>query len=362
MESKHIAILDVDGKKLYDMALMEGLREYNDIKVHIYSDFTTQEVRGKEYYRKDSSLLRHLWDTFRTMRDAKKHGVKLLITYIKQLNLKTMITVVMAKLYRLKSLGIEHDIAPLVEGKARVLHRLVHNYLLDHIVVHNHTAYDQLMEHISHSKSSKLLYIKHGHYLDSIVKETPKELACHKMGLDKNRKYMVIMADVLSKYHGVDMLIEAMSHLGEGIDLIIAGRVIENEAFESHKRLIKELKLKEQILWMPDLSLEDQEMLIFASEVMVFPYDKSYSNDAILKAMSYSRAVIASDIMVHQELIQDRFNGLLFKGGDGKALVEVLQYFFEYKYLVNDLPREAFKLIRDNYSWKVTAQGYLKLI
>ena len=153
MESKHIAILDVDGKKHYDMALIEGLREYSDIKVHIYSDFTTQEVRGKEYYRKDASMLRHLWDSFRTMRDAKKHGVRLLMTHIVQLNLKTMITMVVAKFYGLKSLGIEHDISPMVES--RVLYRLVHNYLLDHIVVHNHAAYDQLMEHIDHPKALK---------------------------------------------------------------------------------------------------------------------------------------------------------------------------------------------------------------
>ncbi|MBN2825218.1 MAG: glycosyltransferase family 4 protein [Campylobacterales bacterium] len=361
MESLHIAILDVDGNEWYDMRLIEAWREQSHIKVHLYSDFDTLEVRGKKFFTKGSTLLGHIFAAVKSLKDAKANGVKLLITPIHQLNIKTFITLLIAKWQGLNSAGVVHDIAPALHGKRVYLYHWMRRYLLSHIVVHNRFAYEQLIANSEHIEKFHL--IKHGHYLDTITNTQPREMLRVKLKFEKDTKYLLFMVDTIYKEHGLDLLIEALAQIEKGdTHLIIVGNIADETLKNSYKQLIRELKLNNSITQHSAIDEETKAMLLSACDAIVFPYYQSYRNEYILKAMSYSIPVIASNIAVHQELIKERFSGLLFAHGDGRELGKVLNYFLEYKYLATDLPREAFKVIRDNYNWKESAKGYLKLI
>ncbi|MBN2825470.1 MAG: glycosyltransferase family 4 protein [Campylobacterales bacterium] len=361
MQTTHIAILDTDNNQEYDLNLIEAWRDQSAIKVHIYSDFETQEVRGKRFFNPNSTLFGHIFAAFKSLKDAKANDVALLITHISTLNLKTLATLLIARGYGLHVAGVEHDIAPALHGKRAYLYRWVHQYLLNRIVINSRFAYTTLANQSNYAQ--KLHVIHHGGYQNCLIKTQPRQILRTKLKLDKDTPYLLFMVDSITQDHGLDLLIEALSQIQHNnAHLIIVGNIAQYALKNSYERLIKELQLTQRITRYNEVDTQTKTMLLLACDAIVFPFHQSYHHTYILEAMSHSISVIASDIGVHQELIKDRFNGLLFKQGSGTQLAQTLDYFLHHKYLSTDLPYEALKSIRHNYTWQESAKEYLKLI
>lgn len=361
MDKIEVAILDVDDHQRYDMALTEGFKHHN-ANIHIYSNFPTQEVRGKQFYKKNQSIFSHILSTVKSIKDAKRHNVQLLITHLSRLNSKTFCTLAIAKFYGIATAVIEHDVAPFIQGEKQYRYRMVYEYLSKHIVLHNRFAYDALLARIPQEKQAKLCLIKEGNHLEAFEgKKIPKEIAHYKMHLKKDKKYLLFFAPQLQEVHGLDLLLDALSLLKDSsIHLLIA---TQGERFDDYERLIKELGVGDKVhKYLNPLSDQEIDWLFGASDAIIIPHKEAYENSAILRATHYALPIIASNVGSQREMIVDRFNGLLFDNNDAKALALAIEHFFTYSYLASDLPREGFKSLRDNYRWEATAKGYLKLI
>ncbi|KIM10038.1 MAG: hypothetical protein KU38_08355 [Sulfurovum sp. FS08-3] len=348
MQTVHIAILDVDNCASYDLNLVEAWRQNSAIKVHIYSDFDTLEVRGKRFFAKDSTLVGHIASAIKSLKDAKANAVKLLITPLKP-TIKTLLTLLIAKWYDVECAGVGFDTA-FVHTKRDFFYRWAYNHLLSHFVVHSRFAHTQLLP-----KYPKARFIKHGCTLETNAQ--PREMLRMKLKLDKAIYYLLFSVETIESHHGVDLLLETLCN---HFHLIIVGTFANDSLKNSFELLVRELHVAQHItLWNDEAT---KMMLWGACDAIVFPFVQSYRNEYILEAMSHALPVIASDIPIHEELITHQFNGLLFEKGNVQSLKEVLNYFWEYKYLATDLPKEALKVIRDHYNWQETTKGYLKLI
>ncbi len=349
MQAVHIAILDVDNCASYDLNLTEAWRQNRAIKVHIYSDFDTLEVRGKRFFVKDSTLLGHIASAIKSLKDAKANDVKLLVLPIHKPTIKTLLTLLIAKWYALNCAVVGFDTA-FVHTKRDFFYRWVCNHLLSHFVVHSRFTHTQLLP-----KYPKVRFIKHGYTAPTNAQ--PREMLRMKLKFDKAIHYLLFSVETIEQHHGVDLLLETLC---DHFHLIVIGTFANDSLKNSFELLARELRIVQHITFWNDEAT--QTMLWGACDAMVFPFVQSYRNEYILEAMSHALPVIASNIPIHEELITHQLNGLLFEKGNVQSLKEVLNYFWEYKYLATDLPKEALKMIRDYYNWQETTKGYLKLI
>ena len=77
---------------------------------------------------------------------------------------------------------------------------------------------------------------------------------------------------------------------------------------------------------------------------------------ALLEAMSYSRACLASDIGPHREVIEDGVNGRLFSSESFPDLVTKLDLLLSRRDDLTRLGRSGFQEVRRRYNWEIIAQ------
>jgi glycosyltransferase involved in cell wall biosynthesis len=77
-----------------------------------------------------------------------------------------------------------------------------------------------------------------------------------------------------------------------------------------------------------------------------------------LEAMAMAKALVASDIGGHRELVQPGHTGLFFRAGDASALAEALGCLLDNHDLRRTLSREASLWVRRSRSWDATTTAY----
>src|SRR4029077_20302218 len=77
-----------------------------------------------------------------------------------------------------------------------------------------------------------------------------------------------------------------------------------------------------------------------------------------LEAMAVGRALVASDVGGHRELIRHGHTGLLVPAGDASALAATLAGLLDNESLRRTLGRQARDWVRDQHSWPKTTAVY----
>ena len=80
-----------------------------------------------------------------------------------------------------------------------------------------------------------------------------------------------------------------------------------------------------------------------------------------LEAMAMGKAVVASDVGGHRELIQDGRTGLLFPAGNVDALTATLERLLDDGELRQILGSQGSIWVRQERSWDKTTSGYLQI-
>jgi len=368
MDKKVISIFDRVGIKAgmdyYDKALAKGLED-NNCRCIIYSNFDSKyskrvykmvDDRGKLY-----KLLSHIKSTLKASYSAKKEKSAFVVVHLFNANFQTLLTILIAKLFRLKVAVIAHDISSFIDGDNKFIQNEIYNYLANYIIVHNRFSYNELIPHIEEQSIHKVSIFKQGGYLDFIDKPINRDKAREKLGLDRDKKYILFFGQI-KKVKGLDILIEALSFVSDDIELIIAGKVFGDD-FHNYDMLIKELGVENRVTKMIRfISNEERELLFLASDVNILPYKKIYQSAVILMSMSHSLSVIASDLESNRDVIDSGKNGLLFESESVKDLADKIELFFSKSINREDMSKEAYNTIRDDYSWSDIASNYMKLI
>ncbi len=168
------------------------------------------------------------------------------------------------------------------------------------------------------------------------------------------------------RYEGLDLLVEAVAHLvrtRSDIVLLLTGG---GETEADLKAQIKRLHLEEHVI-MPGRISHDAVPGVYALvDILAYPRYPMRLTELVtplkpLEAMAMGKAIVASDIGGHRELVQHLGNGLLFKGGSVRALVESLERLLDDDELRQALGKRAAALARQKYSWDMTLSGYVGL-
>ena len=177
---------------------------------------------------------------------------------------------------------------------------------------------------------------------------------------DKGKKYLLFFGHI-KKSKGLDLLLNALAHTDKEICLIIAGRM-RKHGFEKYLEIIKNHRLENRVKIFPGyISSELRNELFHAADAIVLPYRKVYQSGILLMAMSYGKAVIASDLQPNKEMITDKVNGFLFRSEDEKSLAETIDVAISENALRNEVAEKGKSYVESWHDWNGIAAEWIKL-
>jgi len=130
-------------------------------------------------------------------------------------------------------------------------------------------------------------------------------------------------------YEGLDLLVRAYARLRSKLSdlalLLVGGGEMERDL----RDLVQELGLADGVIFAGRVPQERVPGIYALADVLVYPRYPMRLTQLVtplkpLEAMATGKALVASDVGGHRELIQDGLTGVLFRAGEVEALVETL--------------------------------------
>ncbi|MCK5721665.1 MAG: glycosyltransferase, exosortase A system-associated [Gammaproteobacteria bacterium] len=173
------------------------------------------------------------------------------------------------------------------------------------------------------------------------------------------------------RYEGLDLLINAFSRLTSSppglpasklpsiVLLLVGGGEMQSKL----KAQIKRLHLESNV-FMPGRIPHDRIAGVYAMiDILAYPRYSMRLTELVtplkpLEAMAMGKALVASDIGGHRELIRHNETGILFPPGDSKALADALKLLLNDNSLRKNMESKASIWVKKNHTWEKTTSVY----
>ena len=165
------------------------------------------------------------------------------------------------------------------------------------------------------------------------------------------------------RYEGLDLLVDAFARvvaIHADCSLLLAGG---GDMEKELKDRVRERGLSEKVL-LPGRIEPGRIPGVYALiDVLAFPRYASRLTNLVtplkpLEAMAMGKAMVASDVGGHRELIRQNETGLLFPPGDVDALARCLQTLLSDPGRRADLGRHGLEWVRTHHTWAKTTSAY----
>jgi len=165
------------------------------------------------------------------------------------------------------------------------------------------------------------------------------------------------------RYEGLNLLVKALGRLVEKRQDIVLLLVGAGEVEAELKSQVQHLKLENHVI-MPGRVRPDQIPDVYALvDILAYPRYSGRLTELVtplkpLEGMAMEKAVVASDIGGHRELITNGQTGYLFKAGSVSALVEALNFCLEDEVLRQGIAQKGAIWVRQERSWSMITTKY----
>jgi glycosyltransferase involved in cell wall biosynthesis len=165
------------------------------------------------------------------------------------------------------------------------------------------------------------------------------------------------------EYEGLDLLVEAMARLVEARSdvalILIGGGRVESEL----RAQIERLRLRHRVIMPGKIPHESIPAIYAMCDILAYPRTSLRLTELTtplkpLEAMAMGKAVVASNVGGHRELIQDGRTGLFFPAGDVSELARTLNRLLDCQDLCQKLGQQASTWVRQRRSWDKVAACY----
>ncbi|MCD4811366.1 glycosyltransferase, exosortase A system-associated [bacterium] len=165
------------------------------------------------------------------------------------------------------------------------------------------------------------------------------------------------------RYEGLDLLIEAFARLTatmSGITLLLVGG---GEMEDELKVQVERLHLEEKVV-MPGRIPHDRISGVYAMvDILAYPRYSVRLTELVtplkpLEAMAMGKALVASGVGGHRELIRHNETGVLFPPGDSKALAKALENLLADNSRRHSIEERGMTWVRKHHTWKKTTFVY----
>lgn len=153
-----------------------------------------------------------------------------------------------------------------------------------------------------------------------------------------------------------DLLIEAFLRLkANGWKLVLAGGVSDTETYTA--QMLQKVAGSKQVVFAGELRGKRLAEIVRGAGLFVLPSNLEGLPLAMLEAMREGIPVLASDILPHQQLLEQE-RGVLFPTGDVDGCVNALKWALNHPNELANMAANAQRHVQRHYTWeKITAQN-----
>jgi glycosyltransferase involved in cell wall biosynthesis len=137
---------------------------------------------------------------------------------------------------------------------------------------------------------------------------------------------MILWQGIIFPYKGIDLLLRAWREVeaaDDSVCLVIAGTGAP-ELLDQIRKQIAELGLKRVKLHFRFITAEELVTLYRAADIVVYPYRAITTSGALATGLALGKTIVASDLPVFREALNDRENARLVDVSQGNQLASVL--------------------------------------
>jgi glycosyltransferase involved in cell wall biosynthesis len=228
------------------------------------------------------------------------------------------------KLLQIRLVYTAHNVLPHDTGR-RYLATFKRLYKeMDAIICHTDEAKSRLVREFA-VDPEQVRVIAHGPLLHD-ARRYSVQLSKARLLLPED-KALVLWQGIVRPYKGLDFLLQAWSKV-EAHDLkaclLIAGTG-DSALLESIKEHVARLGLHESVRldfrFVPD---EELAMYYQAADILVYPYSEVTTSGALMTALAYRKAIVATNLPAFREILRDQETALLVDYGDVENLASSL--------------------------------------
>lgn len=180
-----------------------------------------------------------------------------------------------------------HNLYP-HQSRSRTIDWIIRFFLVhlsNLVIAHSRFAVKKARKHFLLLRSPVVMH--HGHYLGNYRQTVTREQARKKFGFNEEERVILFFGNV-KKYKGVEDLITTFKCIvDDRFRLIIAGKASEemnlNQMVQDDKRIILDQS------FIPE---DDVQYYFTASDVVVFPFQKTLTSGSLMLAYSFKKPVI----------------------------------------------------------------------
>lgn len=165
------------------------------------------------------------------------------------------------------------------------------------------------------------------------------------------------------RYEGLDLLVKAFASISktqsDAFLLLVGGGEMKKELEE----LVNQLGINEKVLMPGRIDHSKIAEVYSIINILCYPRYSMRLTELVtplkpLEAMAMKKALVASDVGGHKELIINGKNGLLFKAGNLPDLKKKLSDLLDSETKINQLQEFGLKWVNSNHKWSKTTFVY----
>lgn len=325
------------GNEFYDFGLCESIAK-TGISVTLYTNAETSldqygvfSIDIKKVY-KDIFIGKNRWikglrffkGTLHALYDCKKRKIDIAHFHIYHFSILEFVPIWLFRKMRMKIVATFHDIESFAEYGEKIKRQRYSKFAraIDKAIVHSEYAKKSLKQYFVHFDAAnieKILPLDMDFIFD---KNISRSAAREFLDINPTAPILLFFGHI-KKVKGLDILIEGLSLIKndiQNIKLLIVGKSWKIN-FEIYEKMIKEHRLESNIIIRNEFVPNHQVPYYFKSaDIVVLPYKKIYNSSVLQRALSYSSAVVVSNLKPFLEIIKDGYNGIIFESGNATDL------------------------------------------
>lgn len=186
---------------------------------------------------------------------------------------------------------------------------------------------------------------------------------CKETIQDQNDKIKVIQIGSVEPRKGQDVLIKSVaslpSEISENLEFDLVGQLLD-KGF--HRKISRMARRLDNLHILGELSPEEVSRRLAQADIYILPSRDEALPRAMIEAMAYGKAIVATDVGGIPEVINDGMNGLLVANEDTQALSQQLIRLFNSRELREELGRNAQKDYQERLNFTKFASQIRQLV
>ena len=161
---------------------------------------------------------------------------------------------------------------------------------------------------------------------------------------------------------GIDILINAFSKIEKDFPDFKLFLIGEGEERKNLENQVESLGLENKVIFKGKLSLQETKDIMKKCYCLALPSLSEGLPRVLLEVMALGKPVIASNIGGIPEIIQNNYNGLLFKTKNVNSLAEKLRNLLQNREIAGTMGQQGKELVKKEFSNEKYFEHYIKMI